>query len=121
MHCENDKNTTPISNNINKECCGTRLLHCNHVACNNTGDFGPMDRSVIEMTPDLIAQILSKHNTIRMDVANGKVKGKNFTYETASRMIELVTIFFEYISYANYNINYFGYRHGIVNSHRWLF
>jgi len=63
---------------------------CNqqHIACNNTGEFGascPVNRSVIPMTEDLIALILKKHNTVRMNIANGK--NSNFT--TANRMIEM--------------------------------
>lgn len=61
----------------------------NHVACGNNGDFGPScpaERSVVPMTADVIALLLQKHNTARMNIANGKVSG----FSTANRMIEMV-------------------------------
>lgn len=93
--------------------CTATPCKTNHVACNNSGDFGPNcptdDRSVIEMTPELITKILNKHNTIRMDVANGKVSGKSFTYKPANRMIELVIIFVEFHTFffCLFHVNYF--------------
>lgn len=62
----------------------------NHIACRNTGDFGPScppERSVVPMTADVVALLLKKHNTARMNIANGEVKG----YSTANRMTEMVS------------------------------
>lgn len=61
-----------------------------HIACNNTGAFGESctaGTSVVPMTADLIALILSRHNTARMNIANGVVSG----YSTANRMIQMVS------------------------------
>ena len=61
----------------------------NHIACQNTGNFGPgcpPERSVVPMTADVIALLLKKHNTARMNIANGEIEG----YSMANRMIEMV-------------------------------
>lgn len=63
----------------------------NHVACKNTGDFGsscPTERSVVPMTPEVIALLLQKHNTARMNIASGKVSG----FSTANKMIQMVGV-----------------------------
>lgn len=62
----------------------------NHIACGNNGNFGPScpaERSVVPMTADVIELLLRKHNTARMNIANGKVGG----FSTANRMIEMVS------------------------------
>lgn len=75
-----------IADYCSKDICSQQ----NHIACGNNGDFGPscppVDRSVVPMTTDVIALLLQKHNTARMNIANGKVSG----YSTANRMIEMV-------------------------------
>jgi len=61
-----------------------------HVACGNNGTFGancPSPyRSVVPLTSEVISLLLYKHNTARMNVANGNVPG----FSIAKKMIEVV-------------------------------
>lgn len=66
-----------------------------HIACGNSAAyqniFGPTcyQHKIIPMTTEFIALILRKHNTLRADIANGRVPG----YLTANQMSELVIYF----------------------------
>ncbi|XP_037045280.1 antigen 5 like allergen Cul n 1-like [Bradysia coprophila] len=80
---------TIVSATIAVDYCSTALCSAqNHIGCGNTGDFGPKclaERSVVPMTADIIALILQRHNTARVNVANGKVS----PFLTANKMIEM--------------------------------
>lgn len=63
-----------------------------HIACGNSlvyqNVFGTScyQQKIIPMTADFINLILRKHNTLRADIANGRIPG----YLSANQMSELV-------------------------------
>lgn len=81
-----------VSSTIAVDYCGNEIfcMTPGHIACNNTGAFGdscPAGTSVVPMTADIISLILQRHNTARMNIANGLVSG----YSTANKMIQMVS------------------------------
>lgn len=83
---------TIVSATIAVDYCSTDICrNGKHIACGNNGNFGPScpaERNIVPMTADVIALLLKKHNTARMNIATGKVGG----YSTANRMIEMVGV-----------------------------
>lgn len=65
-----------------------RYIYKSHIACNNDMTFSQkcLNPGMLEMFPDRIAHILSRHNAIRNTVAIGQLKPK---YEEAARMPKL--------------------------------
>lgn len=64
---------------------GRRYQYKKHIACNNNEEFssGCLYPAMLEMFPDRIDHILSKHNSIRNLIALGQMKPK---FEEATRM-----------------------------------
>lgn len=59
-----------------------------HIGCGKTDNFGPYcptERSLVPMTVQLKAYLLTKHNVARCNIANGKIPG----YKSANRMVEM--------------------------------
>lgn len=79
---------TSATDYCNKDICEGEAVP-SHIGCGNDGDFAPscpVERNVVPMTDDVITLILQRHNTARMNIANGDVGG----FSPAERMIEMV-------------------------------
>lgn len=62
-----------------------RYNYKNHIACNNNEEFSKncVNPGMLEMFPDRIEHIVSRHNTLRNLIASGQMKPK---FQEASRM-----------------------------------
>jgi hypothetical protein len=71
-------------------------LCINHVACNNTGNFGapcPPDAFAVQLTDENKMTILDAHNEVRNKIAGGNEPG----FSTATKMNAIVRSFNKFI------------------------
>jgi hypothetical protein len=91
---------TLAGNYCDPKLCGRNVKH---LACNNTGNFGPAcpdDAKVFTLTADHINTFLDAHNKNRAIIASGSLPG----YKSATNMSVVVSDFYFKQLYTEKNI-----------------